>query len=891
MSLAPGTRLGAYEVLSPIGSGGMGEVYRARDTRLHRDVAIKVLPDAFVHDADRLARFQREAQVLASLNHPHIAAIYGLEEGPATGPAEAGHYVLILELVDGLTLADRIEHGPIPLDEALPIARQIADALEAAHEHGIVHRDLKPANIKLTADGNVKVLDFGLAKAADTPDGHGRGIRSAGSPYALSQSPTLASPAVTVGGVILGTAPYMSPEQAKGKPVDKRTDIWAFGCVLYEMLTGRRAFDGDDVSDVLAKILQREPDYTLIDRGGAPSSVRRVIRRCLEKDRKRRFADIADARFELDEPIAENTEPAVAHRPRWMTAAVVVSALLAAAAAGFVVATRSSISLPAQSIRFQLNLPTGMNTVGSVAVSPDGRHLAFTGQSGSAPVSLHLRPVNAIAARALSGTEGAFSPFWSPDSRFVAFVAGGSLKKIEVSSGAVTTIAAGEFGWFTSWGPADTLLFSRARGIHRVSSTGGSASVVIQPEGRGAFALPSFLPDGEGFLFGNLPTVVPQRGAVTIYVGSLGSDQKKELMRADSRAVYANGHVLFVSDRTLMAQPFDLASRTLSGDPVRIAENLWPGSLGIPYFSVSDTGVLAFPVRDVPPAQLAWLDRSGRRISTIGEPGDYSNPRLSPDGKKLAVCIYDGQTRSRDIWVLDLERGTRTRLTNDPADDMNPAWSPDGMWVAFSSDRKGQRDVYRKSLQGGDDQLLYVSPVTKSVSDWSPDGRQLIFTGPQGEGSGISFLRTDAAESSEPVRWLTSRFAPGSGQFSPDGRWIVFTAAETGRNEVYVAPVSGPGAKVAVSTAGGILPRWSRDGKEIFYLTPQRDKLMVASVTTGAAFDAGPVRELFQLEVADALGSLYDVSPDGQRFLVNVRVGEAVAPITVVVNWMADLKK
>jgi serine/threonine protein kinase len=883
VSLAPGARLGAYEILSLLGVGGMGEVYRARDTRLGRDVAIKVLPELFAADADRLARFKREAQVLASLNYPHIGAIYGIEEHERSA-------ALVLELVDGPTLADRIVQGPMALDEALPIARQIADALEAAHEHGIIHRDLKPANIKLTGDGNVKVLDFGLAKATDTLDGHGRATGPVSSPFALSQSPTLASPAMTLGGVILGTAPYMSPEQAKGKLVDKRTDIWAFGCVLYEMLTGRRAFDGDDVADVLAKILQREPDYTRIDRH-APPSVRKLLRRCLEKDRTRRLADIADARFELDEPVGEKEPPARARRPMWIPAAVIVLALLAAATAGFVVANRRSISLPAESIRFQLNLPTRMNSVGSVAVSPDGRQLAFTGRSPGAPLSLHLRPVNAISARALSGTDGAFSPFWSPDSRFVGFFAGGSLKKIDISSGAVTTIAAGNFGPFSSWSATDTLLFSRARGLHRMSSTGGAAAVVVHPEGPDNFDFPSFLPDGDGFLFANIQTLVPQRGAATIYVGSLGSNERRELMRADSRAVYANGHVLFVRDRTLMAQPFDLTSRTLAGDPVPIAENLWPGSLGMPYFSASQTGVLAFPVRDVPPAQLAWLDRSGRLLSTVGEPGDYSNPRLSPDGKKLAVCVYDRQARSRDIWVLDLERGTRTRLTNDPADDMNPAWSPDGTSIAFSSDRKGQRDVYRKSLQGGDDQLLYTSTGSKSVSDWSPDGRQVIFNSPPGEGSGISFISADATDGSNPVPWQISRFSPGNGQFSPDGRWVVFSAAETGRNEIYVAPVNGPGGKVTVSTAGGILPRWGRDGKEIFYMTPQRDKLMVVPVTTRGAFDAGPVRELFQLEVADALGSLYDVSPDGQRFLVNVRVGEPVAPITVVVNWMADLNK
>jgi serine/threonine protein kinase len=886
MSLAPGVRLGAYEVSALIGAGGMGEVYRARDTRLGRNVAIKVLPDAFVHDADRLARFRREAQVLASLNHPHIAAIYGLEQEGAVS-------ALVLELVDGPSLADRIARGPMPLEDVLPVARQIAEALEAAHEHGIIHRDLKPANIKLTSDGKVKVLDFGLAKAiGGAAEAAPYGSPPYGSPPygapGLTQSPTITTPAMTLGGVILGTAPYMSPEQARGKPLDKRTDIWAFGCVLYEMLTGRRAFDGEDVADVLAKILQREPDYTLVDRT-APPSVRRLLRRCLEKDRKRRLADMADARFELDEP--PTASPLVASRGRWGIAAAVGLAALVGASSAFLVAGRSSSSPPAESIRFQLTLPTSMNFVGSVAVSPDGRHLAFAARTPDAPFTLRLRPLNAVSARVLSGTEGAVGPFWSPDSRFVAFIAPGSLKKIDISSGDVTTITTGSFGAFPSWGVNDTLLFAREGALHRVSSTGGTEAVVVGRDGPANYAFPSFLPDGDGFLFADIQTLVPQRGAATIYVGSLGSGEKKELLRSDSPAVYANGHVLFVRDRTLVAQPFDLRSRTLTGEAVPLAENLWPGSQGTPYFSASQNGVLAFPVRDTPPAQLAWVDRTGKRIATLGEPGDLSNPRVSPDGKKVAVCVYDRQTRSRDIWVLDLERGTRLRLTSDPADDMNPTWSADSATIVFSSDRKGQRDLYRRALHEGEDRLLYTAAGTKSITDWSPDGRQIMFHGAVSDSVGISFFDVRAANMSPPVQWQHPRSNPSNGQFSPDGRWVAFTSSESGRNEVYVAPVSGPGGKVTVSTAGGIQPRWSRDGKEIFYLTSRRDRLVAVPVQTQGAFQAGSVRELFQLEVADALGMLYDVSPDGRRFLVNVRVGEPVAPITVVVNWLADLKK
>jgi eukaryotic-like serine/threonine-protein kinase len=470
------------------------------------------------------------------------------------------------------------------------------------------------------------------------------------------------------------------------------------------------------------------------------------------------------------------------------------------------------------------------------------------------------------------------------------FTLGGSLKKIDISSGAVTTIAAGNFGFFSSWGVKDTLLFSRAGGVHSISSTGTAAALVVPPKDVARYDFPTFLPDGDSFLFADIQTLVPQRGAATIYVGNLASGERKELMRADSQAIYANGHILFVRDRTLMAQPFDIASKTLTGEAVMLAENLWPGSIGTPYFSASQNGVLAFPVRDAPSAQLAWVDRAGKVVATIGEPADYSNPRLSPDGKKVAVCVYNRQARARDIWVLDLDRGTRTRLTQDPADDMNPAWSPDGRAIAFSSDRKGQRDVYRRDLQDGEDRLLYTSARQKTVSDWSPDGRQIMFSGEVEEGNAIASL--DAANGSNPARLRESRFSIANGQFSPDGRWVAFSSMESGRNEIYVAPISGPGGKVTVSTTGGIQPRWSRDGKEIYYLTTPRDRLMAVPVTTTkGAFEAGAVRELFQLDVADALGALYDVSPDGQRFLVNVRVGEPVAPITVVMNWMADLKK
>jgi len=876
MAFAPGDRLGAYEIIAAIGAGGMGEVYRARDTRLHRDVAIKALPDLVANDPERVARFQREATLLASLNHPNIAQIHGVED-------VAGSKALVLEFVGGPTLSDVIAKGPIPVDEAIVIAKQITEALVAAHDQGVVHRDLKPANIKLTADGTVKVLDFGLAKAMT--DG------SVSSAHLVSQSPTITSPAATLGGVILGTAAYMSPEQARGKTIDKRSDIWAFGCVLYEMLTGRRAFDGEDVADVLSKVLQREPDFSALHANVSPS-LRTLLRRCLEKDRKGRLADIADARYELDEAARSRAEAAVpvpTRRRGWLPAALVLAAVMGAAGAALAVRSGTPAT-EAQPITFTLELPANTTDFRFVSVSPDGQLLAF---NAGPTFALWLRRLDATGARMLAGTEGAGPAIWSPDSRAIVFSTDETLKRIDLASGAVTTVV-GAVGVFPSWGRSNTFLFSQAGELRRVSATGGSPARVLKDVG--PFSVPTFLPDGERFVFADMRTSTPQRGAATIYLGSLSSTEKREVVRAaaDSRVLYANGHLLYIRDRKLMAHAFDLASGTVTGDPVPLAENVWPGFVGMTYFSASDTGVVAFPVLDTASTQLAWLDRSGKLTSRIAEPGEYSNPTLSPDGTKIAVCMYDPRERSRDIWVFDLERGTRTRVTQDPADDMNPVWSPDGLSIAFSSDRRGQRDVFRRSSDGGgEDVLLIGSPEAKSVADWSPDGKLIMFAGPfPTGGNGVSFV--DAVPRPDPSTATRQLQLAGfqSAQFSPDGRWVVFMSGTTGRPEIYAKAVSGNGGTITVSTKGGIQPRWSQDGKEIFYLSAERDRILAVPVTVGDTLRAGIVRELFAVDVADAVGShLYDVSPDGQRFLVNVRVGPRIAPITVMVNWPAMLKK
>jgi Tol biopolymer transport system component len=880
MSLAPGVRVGPFEIAGAIGAGGMGEVYRARDTRLNRDVAIKVLPADVARDPERVARFHREAQLLASLNHPNIAQIHGVED-------VAGSKALVLEYVGGPTLADLVSKGPIPVGEAIGIAQQLVEALSAAHEHGVVHRDLKPANIKLTADGTVKVLDFGLAKAIDPVAGAASTARDPA--FALSQSPTITSPAATMGGIILGTAAYMSPEQARGKAIDRRSDVWAFGCVLFEMVAGRRPFDGEDVADVLSKVLQRDPDFGALR--AAPPPLVTLVRRCLEKDRKRRLADIADARFELDAAAAYDAVPSAplrARPPGWTAAAALAAAALAGAA-GTAFVTRTGPSMPhTPPISFVLDVPPEFTELSTVSLSPDGRHVVLNGGAASA---LWLRRVDATGARMLAGTEGAFGPAWSPDSRAIAFTAGGSLKRVDISSGAVTTILA-TGGLNPAWGTSNTILFSRGPELYRVSATGGSPTPVLRAD-QGPFLIPSFLPDGEQFLLADIRTTTPQRGGVPIYLGSLSSTGKKELLRADSAAHYANGHILFIRDRMLMAQPFDVSSGSLRGEPATVAENVWPGYLGMPWLSASEAGVLAFPVRSSPPSQLAWLDRTGKVLSRIAEPGDYSNPRLSPDGTKVAVCLYDRRAWARDIWVFDLTRGTRTRVTQDPADDMNPVWSPDGLAVAFSSDRRGQRDVFRRPADAsGEDVLLAGSPQPESVMDWAPDGASIMLNGPfVTGGAGISFAAA-SSHSEAPARPPLT-LAGTSVQFSPDGQWVVFASNRTGRSEIYAALVSGTGGTIPLSTEGGIQPRWSRDGEEIFFLSLDRNRMMAVPLTVqGNTLRPGAARELFPIDVADAVGShLYDVSPDGQRFLVNVRVGPRIAPVTVMINWLEALRK
>jgi len=904
MSIATGTKLGPYEITGAIGAGGMGEVYRAHDPKLGRDVAIKVLPEAFARDAERMARFQREAKVLASLNHPNIATIHGLEDSGTT-------QALVMELVEGPTLADRIKASPIPVDEAVRIAKQIADALEYAHERGIIHRDLKPANVKVTNDDAVKVLDFGLAKALE------------GDPSSIdiSTSPTISRMA-TQAGVLLGTAAYMSPEQAKAKSVDRRADIWAFGCVLYEMLTGKVAFPGDSVTDTLAGVIRAEPDWSQLP-SSTPMRVRVLLQRCLQKDPKQRLRDIGDARISLDEVLSGAPDPSLAGAaairvPLWRRA--LPWALLGVTAIALVtlgwVYFRLANTLPnAEVTRLQIPLPDKMSFAGGFELSPDGRQGAFVGIGSDGVQRIWVRPLDSLEARPLLGTEspGLIAPFfWSPDSRSIAFDAGGKLKKIAIAGGPTETICNLEQGMIAvggSWNRDGVIIFGQSQGgLMRVSAGGGSASpLTIVDRSRGEYhhVLPLFLPDGRHFIYSR-PGPNEIEG---IYVGSLDTKPEQQnstrliaghesglgfVPSSDSASAY----LLFERDRALMAQPFDARRLELSGEPVTLADNA--GS-----FSASPNGVLAYQAANVQPYQLRWLDREGKALITAGEPGIFFyTVDLSPDGKRAAVSVMRAWTGATSIWLLDRSRGTSTQFTFDRF-SIGAVWSPDGSRIIFSSNREGdlrEFDLYQKPASGAtDEELLLKSDERSTVpTSWSRDGRFLIYTATDSKMK-KSIWVLPLQSDKKPLPFLRTEFNEDNGRLSPDGRWVAYQSDESGTTEVYVRPfshesgeaVSGVGGKWLISNAGGSDPRWKGDGKELYYRAPD-GKLMAVEVSTVPVFQAGVPRVLIQAPLIGALGitPTWDVTSDGKSFLFVTPAEQAAhAPFTVVLNWQAALKK
>ncbi len=872
----------------------MGEVYRARDTSLNRDVAIKVLPEAFASDPERLVRFKREAHVLASLNHPHIGAIYGLEDAD-------GVRALVLELVDGETLADRIARGPIPLTDALTISRQVTDALDAAHEKGIVHRDLKPANIKITPDGVVKVLDFGLARIVSANDGS----------TFDSRRPTITIEE-TREGLVMGTAAYMSPEQARGKAVDKRTDIWAFGCVLYEALTGRVAFAGETLSDTIASILEREPDWRALP-DATPANIRRLLQRCLEKDVKHRLRDIGDARVELD-------EAAIPPLPTATTANVRVDStrarlgglvlLVSVAAVGFVTWLMLRADRPPQEFgpqrpitRFDVVTPPTGN-LSSFALSPDGRQLAFVGM-GEGGSRLWVRAFDQATARPLPGADGASFPFWAPDGRSIGFFADGKLKRVNLAGSGPQVLADASAGRGGAWNRDGELLFAPVTpgSLMRIPATGGAPVPATQLEsGQTSHRWPQFLADGRHFLFLVAQGRPETRGT---YFGSLDGGAPTRVLPDETPAVYVPPETLLVVRQgVLMALRFDPTRGVVSGEPVPVVQGVATDVVNYrSAFTVSPTGVLAYRTGSGSQRrQLVWMDRAGRVPGTVGGPdgNNLRDPALAPDGERVAV----GRTvqGNGDVWLVDVARGVASRLTSDPNVDYAPVWSPDGRRVAFRSARNGVYDLFEKPASGaGDEQSLLVTLEGKAPVDWSPDGRTLLYTSLSPK-TGSDLWALPLGGNGKPFPIVQTAFDELDAQVSPNGRWLAYVSNESGRFEIYGRPFPGPGGRWPVSTAGGSQPRWRPDGKELFYVVPG-GHLMAAPIgvtSDGQTLQPGAPVALFAARLASGSGIYtsgyqehpqYAVARDG-RFLLNVAVeSDTTPPISIVLNWDAALKK
>ena len=890
MAILPGRRLGPYEILSAIGAGGMGEVYKARDTRLERIVAIKVLPTHLAGRADLRERFEREAKTIASLNHPHICTLHD------TGHQDEIDY-LVMEYLEGETLAQRLLKGPLPIQQVLQYAIEIADALDKAHRKGITHRDLKPGNIMLTKSGT-KLLDFGLAKlkqevAPATP---------------VSQLPTMNS-AITGEGTILGTLQYMAPEQVEAKEVDARTDIFAFGAVVYEMATGKKAFEGKTSASVMAKIMEAEPPSMASLQPMTPPQLDRVVKTCLAKDPDERWQTagdlcrelkwISDSGSQAGIPVPVVSGRVWDKRLTWV-AAIAVAIALAAGAALYMHRTPPAAT---QAIRFTVGPPEkaafGENPA-FLSISPDGSKLAFVTGGGAAGGQLWIRALDSPTAQALPGTEGASQPFWSPDSQFVAFFAEEHLKKIAISGGPAQTLAdvpssitAGTFSTGGTWGRGGVILFTanigRASTIHRVSESGGASTPVTTLDASRseiAHLWPQFLPDGKHFLFSAFGTGA---GAGGVYVASLDSKERKLILNSTSNAVYVlPGYLLFTRQGTLMAQPFDPARLQLTGEPVPIAQGVQtlPTS-GRAAFTASDNGALAYRSETAAAAlTLAWVSRNGTEQRVPAPAHNYVFPRLSPDGQRVAAGIEEGDSQ---IWIYDLSRDALTRLTFQGTGNVDPVWTPDGKRIVF----KGNRNRLFWQPSDGSGSVEELTSVELSANNipgsWSPDGQELALT----QDLATRKIWILPLKDRKPRLFVESPSYEAAPRFSPDGRWIAYASTESGRLEIYVRPYPGPGGKWQISTEGGAEPVWNPKGRELFYRNGQ--KMMAVDFIAQPAFSAGKPRMLFEGPYVPTPRSIpdYDVSPDGQRFLMLKAPEQSQAPaqISVVLNWVEELKQ
>ena len=876
MPLAAGSRLGHYEIAELIGKGGMGEVYRARDSKLNRFVALKVLPGALANNPERMARFQREAQLLAQLNHPNIAAIYGLEDS-------GNHWAIVMELVEGETL-----QGPLPVPEAVRLAKQIADAVEYAHDKTVIHRDLKPANIKVTPEGQVKVLDFGLAKALD----------EAGSAHIEGDPMNSMSPTLTMGatqaGVILGTAAYMAPEQAKGKRADRKADVWAFGVVLYEMLTGKRVFAGETMAETLASVMKEPLTFDALPKE-TPAALRKLVMRCLDRDLRRRVQSMAEARIILEDVLAGRTDEiaeevkivAAPAKPSWIPWAIAGSATLAALLALW--APWKSPSPVPEVVRLEVDPPEQTTFNNAQILSPDGRHMAFTATADDG-LALWVRSLDSLEARLLAKPNSNPVPFWSADSKFILFQDVGKLKKVDLAGGPPITItdAPVSFGGGT-WSKDGRIVLGDRSGVLVEVPSGGGAPIILtkldEKRQEYSHALPWFLPDGKHFLYLRRSNNTEFSG---VYVGALDTPPEKQepkpLLVSDLSALYAatgtgSGYLFYTRDATLLAQPFDPSALAFKGDPIPLAKGVRATAYGMGRFTVSDSGSFGYSTGgDAGGAirnRLTWLDRKGMTVGTVGERGPYNTLALSPDGSRVAAELQNAT--ATDLWLMETGAGGKSdRFTFSPSREANPVWSSDGAQIVFSGGGPFQLFVKPTNL-GADEVELFKSPEPKFATDWSRDGKTLLFTG-VGASNDLWSLSMDGAKRKAEV-FLKTDAAEQLGKLSPDGRWLAYMSNATGKFEVYVRPFPVSADRTGqwmVSNNGGQDPHWRRDGKELFYVRPGSPAaVMAVDVSPGEVFKAAAPKELFPLTFAppgtrNGIGYTWDVMPDGQKFLFSV---------------------
>jgi Tol biopolymer transport system component/predicted Ser/Thr protein kinase len=910
MSLRVGARLGRYEIVAPIGAGGMGEVYRARDTRLDRTVAIKALPEHLASNAELRQRFEWEARIVSSLNHPHICTLYDVGH-------EAGIDFLVMEYLEGETLAQRVKKGPMPLEQILGYGIEVADALDKAHRYGVAHRDVKPGNIMVTKSGT-KLLDFGLAKI-NPPI-----VQQAS---AAGGDDTIAAP-LTVQGAILGTLEYMAPEQLQAKGVDSRTDVFALGCVLFEMATGRKAFEGESTSALIAAILQHEPKPVSTLRPGSPPALDRIVQMCLVKDPEGRWQSAHDVQVQLRWLAGGRAEAAVPEpqerrwRKReyaaWTLALVLLFLLIGLGGAHYrrnapLASLTRSVILPPGNTRFNF---IGDNS-GPVVISPDGRTLAFVTADGEGRTSLWIRTVDGLQTRVLPGTDSASFPFWSPDSRQIGFFAGDKLKTVAVAGGLPMILCEVGYARGGSWNQSGTIIFARdyQGGIFQVPASGGEPVPVtsLQPGKQTTHRWPYFLPDGRRFLYLAAHHDFPAGENTGVFLASLDGKENRLLLGGRSDAIYASGYLLFVRDKRLMAQPFDVKRGRLSGEPLPTTEQvLCDPSTWKAVFCASENGVLAYQdAGSRTGSELVWYDASGKVLGSLGQPGVYVGIRLSPNGQRLA--IESSESPVLDIWIHDLPRDARSRFTLGRTNASNPVWSPDGSRVVYASIRGSDpAEIDEQVSSGGVGQLLLKTPTSARPTDWSPDGRFILYNLDESPtfrpSTGVPTMHIwvlPLFRDKKPFPFIHTKFTEYDGQFSPDGRWVAYCSNESGKEEVYIAPFSGsppasqpgsvhPPVKWQVSVSGGTRPKWSRDGKRLYYLDETKLTAVEVSVR-GNTIGAGAVKRLFALPMALSFGTRavqgwgYDVADNGARFVANVMRVENAPPITLVTNWSHQL--